>query len=245
MIALPSPLKKQPPPTTSYFAPRTSYFVIRNSPPVEKRTFKDSIYTAIAGMTKAFSNPNRLEIIDLLANGEKTVEQIAAQTAITVANASQHLQVLKTAHLVHSRREGNFMYYALNGPQAYRAWKALRDLALAQEPAVQMTMQRYQQALGNPGSSAYAALPAREQVLFLDVRPADEYAAGHLPDARSIPVQELPERLGELPRDKTIIAYCRGPFCTYADEAVQLLHAHGFKALRLEESYLDIQLYHN
>ncbi|MBK9335389.1 MAG: metalloregulator ArsR/SmtB family transcription factor [Lewinellaceae bacterium] len=175
---------------------------------MEKRTFKNTIYAAIAGMTKAFSSPNRLEIIDLLANGEKTVEQIATQTAITVANASQHLQVLKTARLVRSRREGTFIFYSLNGLKSYAAWKALRDLAQEQEPAVQVTLQRFRQALGSP-------------------------------------VQELRERLGELPRDKTIIAYCRGPFCTYADEAVQLLHANGFKALRLEESYLDIQLDYN
>jgi rhodanese-related sulfurtransferase/DNA-binding transcriptional ArsR family regulator len=212
---------------------------------VKKRTFKDTIYTAIAGMTKAFSNPNRLEIIDLLANGEKTVEQIATQTAITVANASQHLQVLKVARLVRSRREGNFIFYSLNGAKAYAAWKALRDLAQEQEPAIQVTLQRFRQTMDSPGSLTYKNLPANDGVLLLDVRPADEFAAGHLPNACSIPVQELLERLGELPRDKTIIAYCRGPFCTYADEAVQLLQSNGFKAIRLEETYLDIQLDYN
>ena len=212
---------------------------------MEKRVFKDNIYTAIAGMTKAFSNPNRLEILDLLANGEKTVEQIAVQTAITVANASQHLQVLKTARLVKSRREGTFIWYALNGLKAYAAWKALRDLALEQEPAVQVTLRQFRQEMHSPGSLSYESRPANDRVLFLDVRPPDEFAAGHLPDARSIPMDELPGRLAELPRDKTIIAYCRGPFCTYADEAVQLLHAHGFKAIRLEESYLDVKLQDN
>jgi len=212
---------------------------------MEKRVFKDNIYTAIAGMTKAFSNPNRLEILDLLANGEKTVEQIAVQTAITVANASQHLQVLKTARLVKSRREGTFIWYALNGLKAYAAWKALRDLALEQEPAVQVTLRQFRQEMHSPGSLSYESRPANDRVLFLDVRPPDEFAAGHLPDARSIPMGELSARLDELPRDKTIIAYCRGPFCTYADEAVQLLHAHGFKAIRLEESYLDAKLQDN
>ncbi len=212
---------------------------------MEKRVFKDNIYAAIAGMTKAFSNPNRLEILDLLANGEKTVEQIAVQTAITVANASQHLQVLKTARLVKSRREGTFIWYNLNGPKAYAAWKALRDLALEQEPAVQVTLRQFRQEMHSPGSLSYENRPANDRVLFLDVRPTDEFAAGHLPDARSIPMDELPGRLAELPRDKTIIAYCRGPFCTYADEAVQLLHAHGFKAIRLEESYLDVKLQDN
>ncbi len=207
---------------------------------VEKRTFKDNIYSAIAGMAKAFSNANRLEIIDLLANGEKTVEQIAAQTAITVANASQHLQIMKTSRLVKSRREGTFIWYSLNGRAAYAAWKALRDLALEQEPAVQLTLRQFRQAMGSPDSLSYQNRSASGQVVLLDVRPPDEFAAGHLPDARSIPVAELPRRLAELPRDKTIIAYCRGPFCTYADEAVQLLNANGFRALRMEESYLDL-----
>ena len=208
---------------------------------MEKRTFKDNIYAAIAGMTKAFSSPNRLEIIDLLANGEKTVEQVAVQTAITVANASHHLQILKTARLVKSRREGTFIWYSLSGPKAYAAWKALRDLALEQEPAVQVTLRQFRKEMGNSGSLTYENRPVNDQVVFLDVRPPDEFAAGHLPDARSIPVGELSERLAELPRDKTIIAYCRGPFCTYADEAVQLLHANGFRAIRLEESYLDLK----
>ncbi len=212
---------------------------------MEKRRFKDSIYTAISGMTKAFSNANRLEIIDLLANGEKTVEQIAAQTAISVANASQHLQVLKSSRLVCNRREGNFIFYSLNGPRAYSAWKALRDLALEQEPAVQVTMQQFRPTQGSPTGPARRHLQVAEGVLFLDVRPADEYAAGHLPEALSIPVGELAVRLGELPRDKTIIAYCRGPFCTDADEAVLLLQANGFKAVRLEESYRDITLTNN
>jgi len=196
-------------------------------------------------MTRAFSSPNRLEIIDLLANGEKTVEQIAVQTAITVANASQHLQVLKNARLVKSRREGTFIRYSLNGLKAYAAWKALRDLALEQEPAVQVTLRQFRQSMDSPGSASYESLSPNDQVFFLDVRPADEYAVGHLPDARGIPVNELPERLNELPRDKTIIAYCRGPFCTYADEAVQLLNAHGFRAMRLEESYLDLKFDRN
>lgn len=212
---------------------------------MEKRAFKDTIYTAIAGMTKAFSNPNRLEIIDLLANGEKTVEHIATQTAITVANASQHLQVLKAARLVRSRREGNFVFYALNGAKAYAAWKALRDLALEQEPTVQVTLHRFRQTLASPDDHTRQNLRTATGVLHLDVRPADEYAAGHLPEALSIPMEELPDRLAELPRDKTIIAYCRGLFCTYADEAVQLLQNQGFRAVRLEAGYLDIQLDHN
>lgn len=209
---------------------------------MEKRAFKNNIYNAIAGMTKAFSNANRLEILDLLANGEKTVEQIAGQTAVTVANASQHLQILKAARLVKSRREGNFIFYTLNGRKAYAAWKALRDLALEQEPMVQVTLQQFRREMGSLQSRSPEAMPGSDDLMFLDVRPADEFAAGHLENALSIPIGELRQRLGELPRHKTIIAYCRGPFCSFADEAVQLLNANGYDAVRLEENYLDINL---
>jgi DNA-binding transcriptional ArsR family regulator/rhodanese-related sulfurtransferase len=209
---------------------------------MEKRTFKDSIYTAIAGLTKAFGNANRLEIIDLLANGEKTVEQIAVQTAITVANASQHLQLLKNARLVKARREGNFIFYSINGSKAYAAWQALRDLAIEAEPAVQVTLQKYRKEAGSPQSHRLETLPEPSLIQLLDVRPATEFAAGHLENALSIPIEELPQRLSELPRHLTIITYCRGPFCTFADEAVKLLKANGFDAVRLEETYLDHKL---
>ena len=209
---------------------------------MDKRIFKDNIYTAIAGISKAFSNPNRLEIIDLLANGEKSVEQIAAQTAITVANASQHLQVLKNARLVSTRRDGNFIYYGLNGHLVFAAWKAVRDLAIEQEPYIQVTLQQFRKELGSDASRSYKTMPVNDNVLFLDVRPADEFDAGHVSTALSIPMSELAQRWTELPRDKTIITYCRGPFCTYADEAVQLLKANGFTAIRMEEGYLDVQL---
>ena len=209
---------------------------------MEKRDFKDKIYQAIAGLTKAFGHANRLEILDLLANGEKTVEQIAKQTAITVANASQHLQVLKGARLVKARREGNFIYYTIGGRKAYAAWQALRDLAIEAEPAVEVTLRQYRQEQGSAESLDLGNLPPLDRALLLDLRPADEFAAGHLPNALSVPLEELPRRLDELPRHLTIITYCRGPFCTFADEAVQLLKAHGFAAVRLEQSYLDHRL---
>lgn len=212
---------------------------------MEKRIFKDNIYTAIAGLTKAFSNGNRLEILDLLANGEKTVEQVAANTTLSIANASQHLQVLKQSRLVKSRRQGNFIYYKLNSLKAYAAWKALRDLALETEPAVQAILRQYRQEAGSPESLTLSTLPADDRILLVDVRPASEFATGSLPGAVSIPIAELPRRLEELPRHRTIVAYCRGVFCTFADEAVQLLKANGFNALRLEESYLDHLLLNN
>ncbi|MBN8678807.1 MAG: ArsR family transcriptional regulator [Chitinophagales bacterium] len=209
---------------------------------MEKRIYKDAIYSAIAGMTKAFSHANRLEILDLLANGEKTVEQIATQTAVSVANASQHLQILKYARLVNARRQGTSIYYGLSSKKAYTAWKALRDLAIDLEPEVQRTMDQYRLETNSYPGCHFDEIHQDTAAQLLDVRPVEEFAAGHLNNALSIPILELSERLAELPRNKTIIAYCRGPFCTYADEAVALLKANGYKALRLEESYLDINL---
>ncbi|MCC6410250.1 MAG: metalloregulator ArsR/SmtB family transcription factor [Saprospiraceae bacterium] len=209
---------------------------------MKKRDFKDSLYEGIAGITKAFSNANRLEIIDLLANGEKTVEQIALQTAISISNASQHLKALKTSRLVKSRRDGQFIWYSLNGVKVMSAWQALRDLAMEHAPDVQNTLQQFRVSLGNAQSVSFQREYDNTSVFFLDVRPVDEFAAGHLPNAQSIPVDELPSRMAELPRDKTIITYCRGPFCSLADEAVQLLIANGFKAMRLEEGFLDLTL---
>lgn len=210
---------------------------------MNKRTFKDQIYTTIAGMGKAFSSANRLEILDLLANGEKSVEAVAEATAISIANASHHLQLLKSARMVKSRREGNFIYYALASREVLAAWKALRDLALAREPETQLVLREFREGMNGQAGLSYRELgDSQEGRVFLDVRPADEFAAGHLPGAWLIPIDELPARLAELPKDKKIIAYCRGPFCTYADEAVQMLRARGFDAVRLEEGVADIKL---
>lgn len=210
---------------------------------MDKRTFKNQAYAAIARIGKAFASANRLEIMDLLANGEKSVEDIAAATAISIANASHHLQLLKAARMVKSRRDGNFIYYSLASREALAAWQSLRALALAREPEVQLSIRAFREEMhAQPGLSFRELAESREGLLFLDVRPADEFAAGHLPGAMPMPIDELQGRLSELPKDKKIIAYCRGPFCTYADEAVQLLRARGFDAVRLEEGVADIQL---
>lgn len=212
---------------------------------MDKRTFKNEAYAAVAELGRALGAANRLEILDLLANGEKTVEQIAVQTDISVPNASRHLKILKSAGMVESRRDGNFIYYRLSGGRAYAAWQALRALALEEAPTVQALLRDFRREMNSAGSAKYAGLQERGAVVLLDVRPREEFEASRLPGALSIPLRELEARLAELPRDKTIAAYCRGPFCTYADEAVQLLNAHGFKALRLEESYLDLKMQDN
>ncbi|MEY3051606.1 MAG: hypothetical protein RLY31_1391 [Bacteroidota bacterium] len=209
---------------------------------MDKRAYKDSIYTSIAFVTKAFGHGNRLEILDLLANGEKTVEQVAALTAISVANASRHLQLLKQARLVKCRRAGHHLYYTLQGTRTFAAWQALRDLALDSEPALQLEMQRYRRTAGDPECLTLDQLPTLDRPYLVDVRPADEFAAGSLPGAVSIPMEALRQCLDSLPQDRTIVTYCRGIFCTFADEAVRLLRAHGYQAVRLTEGYPDHRL---
>ena len=202
------------------------------------REMKNEVYSTIAGITKAFSNPNRLEIIDLLSNGEKSVEEVAEQTAISFANASQHLRMLKTARLVRLRKAGNKVIYSLANKRVFEAWKTVKSLAEAVEPAIGLTLKQYRQARQTDQSVCLTELD-RSRYQLLDVRPAGEYHYAHLPGALSIPVDELELRLAELPKGKTIVAYCRGAYCTMADAAVQLLRSQGFNAVRLEESPAD------
>ena len=202
------------------------------------RELKNDVYGAIAGTTKAFANPNRLEILDLLSNGEKSVEEVAAQTAISFANASQHLQVLKNARLVRLRKEGNKVIYTLANPKVLAAWQAMKQLAEAVEPTISLTLRQYRRERQTDQSISLALLDLSRYQL-LDVRPAGEYQYKHLPGALSIPVDELEHRLAELPKEKTIVAYCRGAYCTFADAAVQLLRSKGYSAVRLEESPAD------
>lgn len=209
---------------------------------MNKRTFKNTIYTSVAKMSKAFSNANRLEILDLLANGEKSVEQVATVTDISIANASHHLQILKNAKMVTARKEKNFIFYVLANQEVYVVWKAIKDLAIIQEHEVKWTLREFREKKESENGISYKEISKRKDIELLDVRPADEFNAGHIAEARSIPIQELPNRFNELPKNKTIITYCRGTFCTYADEAVQLLKKNGFNAIRLEESYLDMDL---
>ncbi len=209
---------------------------------MEKRVFKDTIYGDLARLVRGMCNPHRLEILDLLANGPKSVEQIASEASLSVANTSQHLQVLKGADLVRTRREGNFIFYTLANFEVYRSWQAIRNLGMSRIAKVQMTLQQYRQELDSELSFTLKDLKSRENYCLLDVRPAEEFSAGHLPGAISIPVESLPDRLHELPADALIVTYCRGPFCTYADEAVRILKKAGLQAVRLEESVYDYEL---
>lgn len=201
------------------------------------RDFKTLLYKQISSVTKALGNPHRLEILDLIAQGPVSVEYISENTNLPVANASQHLQVLKNANLVTVRRNGKYMYYQLADPSVYRAWCALRELGLSQNDGLSGLIDNYRherEHLRMIGASGLIEMLENGDALLLDVRPDEEYRLGHIRDAVSIPHKEVRNRLGELPRDKAIVAYCRGPLCLMADEVVQLLNRNGFNAYRLD-----------
>jgi rhodanese-related sulfurtransferase/DNA-binding transcriptional ArsR family regulator len=200
------------------------------------REFKNRLYEQFALIGKAVANPHRLELLDLLAQGERHVEDLAREAALPIANASQHLQALRRAHLVEVRRDGPYAFYRLADDRVFRLWQALRDLGEARLAEVDRIVQTF---LGDRGGLEPVDAPtllrrlSDEDVVVLDVRPAEEYQAGHIPGAHSIPVAELERRLEELPPGCEVIAYCRGPYCVFSDEAVALLRAHGFRAQRL------------
>ena len=204
----------------------------------EKRAFKNQLYEQFARIGKALASPHRLELLDVLAQCERTVEALAQETDMSVANASQHLQVLRAAHLVEVRRDGVSIYYRLADEGVFRMWQALRTVGEAQLAEIDRVVQTFlQDRTGLQPINAHELLKllSDDQIILLDVRPAKEYEASHLPQARSMPVTELEARLAELPVDREIVAYCRGPYCVFADEAVALLRARGYQAHQLEQ----------
>jgi rhodanese-related sulfurtransferase len=203
------------------------------------RGTKAALFDGFARVGKALASGRRIELLDVLANGERSVEVLAGEAGLSVANASQHLQVLRQAGLVASRREGTSVHYRLAGPEVFELWRALRTLAASRLAEVERLAAAY---LGDrdglePVTRQELARRLRDgdDLVVLDVRPAAEHAAGHLPGAVSIPLSELRERLAELPRDREVVAYCRGPFCAFAHEAVAVLRDEGFSARRLED----------
>ncbi len=212
---------------------------------MEKRTFKNKVYQQLANIVKAMSNPHRLEILELLAQGQYSVAEIAGETEITGANASQHLQVLKQAQLVDTRRDGNHVYYQLAGQSVYKAWKALRDLGIERVAEIERVIHQFRQSrksLETLSSSELADKMQQEDITIIDVRPEQEFDEGHIAGALNIPVEDLSDKMDELPKDQEIVAYCRGPFCVFADDAVELLREKGFNAKRLDEGYPEWML---
>ncbi|QEC69243.1 metalloregulator ArsR/SmtB family transcription factor [Panacibacter ginsenosidivorans] len=209
---------------------------------MEKRIFKDKVYSILAKMIRAMANPRRLEIIDLLGQGEKSVEEIASETNMTVANASQHLQVLKAENLVEIRREKNFIHYRLAHEEIYKSWQNLRALGFERVAEIQKLVDDFREKKNGLEAINLDELLKRlksKNIMLLDVRPEQEYNNGHIPKAINIPPDELLSRLKKLPKNKEYIAYCRGPFCVFADEAVSALSKRGFKARRLVEGFPD------
>ena len=194
-------------------------------------------------MGKAFASPVRLELLDLLAQASRSVEELAGASGQSTANTSQHLKALRAAGMVTRTREGTRVRYAIAGDDALRPWLALRDASLVQLAEVERAARDYLGAdVEAIDRDELRERLARGDVLVLDVRPAEEYAAGHIDGARSIPLDELEERLAELPADREIVAYCRGPFCAYAHEAVRRLRRAGMQARRLEDGWPEWRL---
>jgi rhodanese-related sulfurtransferase/DNA-binding transcriptional ArsR family regulator len=209
------------------------------------RAAKTALFDEFARVGKALASGRRMELLDVLANGERTVEVLAGEGGLSVANASQHLQVLRRAGLVATRREGTSVHYRLAGPEVFELWRALRTLAASRLAEVERLAAAYLGARNELEPVTRQELARRlqqgEELVVLDVRPAEEYAAGHLPGAVSIPISELRRRLAELPRDREIVAYCRGPFCAFAHDAVQVLADAGLTARRLEDGLPEWQ----
>lgn len=204
------------------------------------RAFKNRLYAEFATIGKALANPHRLELLDLLAQGERSVEELARETALSLANASAHLQVLRRARLVEADRRGLNVVYRLAAPQVFHLWRTLRDLGSARLAEVDRLVESYftnRRTLEAVDKEELVRRLSDDTVAVIDVRPVPEYRQGHILKARSIPLAELERRLAELPRDQDIVAYCRGPYCVFADEAVRLLRQHGFLARRLSEGF--------
>ncbi|WP_026143071.1 MULTISPECIES: metalloregulator ArsR/SmtB family transcription factor [unclassified Thioalkalivibrio] len=206
------------------------------------RDLKNLLYEQVARIARAAASPKRLELIEVLVQGEKSVEQLAADAEISVKLTSAHLKELRQARLVEARREGRRMFYRLVDRHVADFWVMLRGLA--EERLLELQAATRELAEG-PGELAPMAGPElleqarRGEVIVLDVRPGMEYANAHLPYARSIPVHELRDRLGELPADRPVVAYCRGPYCLMASEAVEVLGQYGFHATRLEDGVAE------
>ncbi len=209
-----------------------------------ERAVKEALFEGVAQVAKALSNGRRAEIVDVLANGERSVESLAGEVHQSVANTSQHLQVLKNAGLVAATRSGNFVYYRLASPEVVTFWRSLQRIARASRADVERLVHEY---LGDEGDGVeeltaeelWEHIQGKDDLVVLDVRPVEEYEAGHVPGAISIPLAELKKRVRELPRNKQIVAYCRGPLCALAPEATRFLGKKGYEVKRLAEGAPD------
>lgn len=205
---------------------------------MDKRTVKDLLYEQVARIGQAVSSPKRLELLELLAQGEKTVEELAGELSVDVKLTSAHLKTLREARLVSVQRQGKYMVYRLSGEDVSALWVALREVAEEHLVELRLQLDRMAQDPGGLASVTRKALleqARRGEIVMIDVRPEAEFETAHLPFARSMPLAELKRRLAELPKSRPIVAYCRGPFCMLADEAVKILEARGYRARKLAD----------
>ena len=206
------------------------------------RHFKDRLYEQFERVAKALASRRRLELLDILAQSERAVEDLAAATGMTITNTSQHLQILSSARLVETRHEGTYVFYRLADESVFGAWQAMRELARSRLAEIELITQDYLRDRHDLTPVRMLELLERlkeRDVIVLDVRPQEEYENGHIAGSRSIPLEELEARLGEIPADKEVVAYCRGPYCVLADEAVDYLRRNGRPARRLDLGFPD------
>jgi DNA-binding transcriptional ArsR family regulator len=210
---------------------------------VGDRAKKDALFEQFARVGKALASGRRLELLELLAQAERTVEELARESGLSVANASHHLRLLRDAGLVSARRDGVFVHYSLAGDDVLRLWLALRAVAADRLAEVERAARDYLGgAVEGIGRGELLERARSGNLVVVDVRPAVEFEAGHIRGARSIPIDELERRLGELPQEADVVAYCRGPYCVYAHEAVRRLTDAGRRARRLEEGWPEWRL---
>lgn len=209
---------------------------------MEHGRFKDDLYVQFSRIAKAVASPKRFALLDLLAQAERTVEALAEETGLTQKNASAHLRVLREARLVDTRKEPPYVVYRLADPAVLGLLRQLEQVARQRLAEVQRLVQDHYEdpdGLEPIGVSELASRLASDEVVVLDVRPEEEYRAGHIPGAQSIPVAELEARLSEVPSDREVIAYCRGPYCLFSQQAVEVLRRAGVRARRLEAGLPD------
>jgi rhodanese-related sulfurtransferase len=210
-----------------------------------EREVKDALYDQFARIGKAVASPKRVEVLDLLGQGERTVEGVASATAMGLANTSAHLQALRAARLVETRKEGTRVFYRPAGDEVSRFLIALRDLASGRLSEVDRIVRDYFEAkdrLEPVSREELVKRLRRKQVVVVDVRPPEEYRAGHIPGAISVPLEDLPARLAKFPRAVEVVAYCRGPYCVLAPQALELLRASGLRARRLVDGFPEWRL---
>jgi len=211
----------------------------------DKHQSKGQLYRLFSHLASAMANPHRLELLDLLVQAPRTVEDLAHEARMSVANTSQHLQRLKQARLVVDEREGQYIRYHLSHPAVARLWLELREVASLQIAEIDQALSAYRSQRHDFERVSMDELQgriSRGEIVLLDVRPEAEFQAGHLPGAVSIPLDEIEQRLNDLPLDKLIVAYCRGPYCVYADQALGLLAMLGWTVARLEEGVAEWEL---